>query len=179
MFVAAWLCYVIDNVLLCVCMGGSIFIFSWVFVSFFHVALLWCLYPRILCSSMSPQHVWINLVPVTVSCPAFPGPITPLTHWGSDKMAAKLRTTILNAFSWMKIYELRLRFHRSLFPRIQLTILPVTSHYLNQWWLVSWRIYASLGLNELTITKNCYSLLPWVRWYTTEYTPQFHIKNKM
>ena len=24
-----------------------------------------------------------------------------------------------------------------------------TSHYLNQWWLIYWRIYASLGLNEL------------------------------
>ena len=24
-----------------------------------------------------------------------------------------------------------------------------TSHYLNQWWLIHWRIYASLGLNEL------------------------------
>ena len=24
-----------------------------------------------------------------------------------------------------------------------------TSHYLSQWWLVYWRIYASLGLNEL------------------------------
>ena len=24
-----------------------------------------------------------------------------------------------------------------------------TSHYLNQWWLIRWRIYASLGLNEL------------------------------
>ena len=27
---------------------------------------------------------------------------------------------------------------------------PATSHYLNQWWLDHWRIYASLGLNELT-----------------------------
>ena len=27
---------------------------------------------------------------------------------------------------------------------------PGTSHYLKQWLLVSWRIYASLGLNELT-----------------------------
>ena len=26
---------------------------------------------------------------------------------------------------------------------------PATSHYLNQWWLVQRRIYASLGLNEL------------------------------
>ena len=25
-----------------------------------------------------------------------------------------------------------------------------TSHYLNQWWIVYWRIYASLGLNELS-----------------------------
>ena len=24
-----------------------------------------------------------------------------------------------------------------------------TSHYLNQWWLIYWRIYASLGLNDL------------------------------
>ena len=24
-----------------------------------------------------------------------------------------------------------------------------TSHYLNQWWFIYWRIYASLGLNEL------------------------------
>ena len=26
-----------------------------------------------------------------------------------------------------------------------------TSHYLNQWWLVYWRIYASLSLNELRL----------------------------
>ena len=26
-----------------------------------------------------------------------------------------------------------------------------SSHYLNQWWLVYWRIYASLGLNELSM----------------------------
>ena len=45
--------------------------------------------------------------------------------------------------------------------RIQLTIFQhwfrkrlgagqATSHYLNQWWLVYWRIYTSFGLNELT-----------------------------
>ena len=28
-----------------------------------------------------------------------------------------------------------------------------TSHYLNQWWLVYWRIYASLGLNELKSSR--------------------------
>ena len=33
-----------------------------------------------------------------------------------------------------------------------------TSHYLKQWWLEYWRIYALLGLNELTvytISSNC------------------------
>ena len=64
------------------------------------------------------------------------------------------------AFSWMKIYELHLRFHWSLFLGVWLRIfqhwfklwlgtVQATSHYLNQWWLVYWRIYASLGLNEL------------------------------
>ena len=29
--------------------------------------------------------------------------------------------------------------------------IQATSHYLNEWWLVYWRIYASLGLNELNM----------------------------
>ena len=87
-----------------------------------------------------------------------------LTHWGiwgRDKMAAISQTTFSNGFSWMKIYEFQLKFHWSLFLRVQLTIFQhwfrwwlgadeATSHYLNQWWLVYRRIYASLGLNELT-----------------------------
>ena len=83
-----------------------------------------------------------------------------LTHWGRYKMAAILQTTFSNAFSWMKMYELRLKFHGSLFLGVQLIITQhwcklwhgadqATSHYLNQWWLVSWCIYASLCLNEL------------------------------
>ena len=68
-----------------------------------------------------------------------------LTIWGRDKMAAILRTTFSNAFSWMKMYELHLRFRWSLFLSIQLTIFQhwfrwwlgtcqATCHYLNQWW---------------------------------------------
>ena len=56
--------------------------------------------------------------------------------------------------------EFCLGFHWSLFLRFESTILQhwfrkwlgadqATCHYLNQWWLVYWRIYASLGLNEL------------------------------
>ena len=45
-----------------------------------------------------------------------------LTHWGRDKMAAIFQTMFSNAFSWMKMHELRLRFHWRLFRRVQLTI---------------------------------------------------------
>ena len=45
-----------------------------------------------------------------------------LTHWGRDKIAAVSQTTFSNAFSWMKMFEIRLRFHWSLFLRVQLTI---------------------------------------------------------
>ena len=45
-----------------------------------------------------------------------------LTHWGWDKMAAISQTTFSTAFSWMKIYELRLSFHWNLFLRFELTI---------------------------------------------------------
>ena len=45
-----------------------------------------------------------------------------LTHWGRDNVAAIFRTTWLNAFTWIKIYEFGLRFHWSFFLRVQLTI---------------------------------------------------------
>ena len=40
-------------------------------------------------------------------------------------------------------------------PRGPISNIPdqATSHYLNQWWLNYWRIYASLGLNELKIRQ--------------------------
>ena len=99
--------------------------------------------------NVSPSSVFINSF-LYVS----------LTHWGRDKMAAISQTTFSSAFSWMKIYKFRLGFHWSLFLRVQLTIfqnwfrqwlgaVQATSHYLNQWWLVYWRIYASLGLIQL------------------------------
>ena len=47
---------------------------------------------------------------------------TNLTHWGRDRMAAIFQTTVSNGFSWMKMYEFRLKLHWSLFPRVQLTI---------------------------------------------------------
>ena len=98
-----------------------------------------------------------------------------LTCWGWDKMAAIFQMTLPNAFSWMTMLEFRLRFHWSFFPRVQLSIFQhwfrwwlgagqVTSHYLNQWWLVYWRMYALLGLNELIITIQINIQSYWLYW---------------
>ena len=56
--------------------------------------------------------------------------------------------------------EFRLGFHWDLFTWFELTIFQhwcrewlgadqTTSHYLNQWWLVYWRIYTTFCLNDL------------------------------
>ena len=47
----------------------------------------------------------------------------PLTHWGRDNMATIFQTfSNANAFSWMKIYEFRLRFHWISFLLVHLTL---------------------------------------------------------
>ena len=62
-----------------------------------------------------------------------------LTHWSRDKMVGIFQT-FLNAFSSVKMFELK--FHWSVFLRVQLTISIIGSdnglapnHHLNQWWL--------------------------------------------
>ena len=50
------------------------------------------------------------------------GSNTALTHLSLDKMSVISHTTFSNAFSWINIWEFRLKFHCCLFPRIQLTI---------------------------------------------------------
>ena len=46
----------------------------------------------------------------------------PSTHWGRDNMVAISLTTLSSAFSPKKISEIWLKFHWSLFLRVQLTI---------------------------------------------------------
>ena len=85
-------------------------------------------------------------------------------------MAAIFQMTFSNALSWMKMYKFCLKFHLHFFPGAQLTIfqhwlryllgaIQATSHYVNQWWLVYWRIYVSLGLNELKNLWNFFYLM--------------------
>ena len=45
-----------------------------------------------------------------------------LTHWGRDKMDAFSQTTFWSAFSWIEMFDLRLKFHWSLFLMVQMTI---------------------------------------------------------
>ena len=70
----------------------------------------------------------------------------------------------------MQIYQLRWNVHWTLFQRVQLTILKhwftkwldadqATVHYLNQCWVICWRIHASLGLNKLNLTSLWFSYL--------------------
>ena len=98
-----------------------------------------------------------------------------LTHCGRDKMAAIFQTTFSNAFSSMQMCEFRLRFHWNLFLRVKSTIFQhclkwwlgadqATCHQLNQWWLVHWRTYVSLGLNELKRNTDWTHWPLFVRW---------------
>ena len=90
-------------------------------------------------------------------------------------LSAKLQTISSDAFLWMKSFLFWLKFHRSLFLRVQLTI---TQHWFG-WdnglapnrrqaiiWtnagLIHWRIYAALGGDELRImglTPSCWASL--------------------
>ena len=51
-----------------------------------------------------------------------------------------------------------------------------TTHYLNQWWLVYWRIYTLLGLNELMVydwETSGETALRWCRLATRHYLSQW------
>ena len=76
-------------------------------------------------------------------------------------MAAISQTTCSNAFSWMKVFEFKIKFHWNTFLGVQLTIcqhwfrwwlgpIQVTGHFLNQCWPSSpMHIYAAPGGDEL------------------------------
>ena len=105
-------------------------------------------------------HAWCWL---SYSLRIIPDHCDGFTHLLRDKMAVISQTTFSNAFSCMKKFEFWLKFHWSLFLRVQLTI---TKHWfkwwhdglvLNRWqaiiWtnadLLLWRLYVGLGGDEL------------------------------
>ena len=110
---------------------------------------------------------------------------TPINTLRPRQMDAIAQRTFSNAFSWMNMFEFLLKFHWSLFPRVELTIFQywfrlwlgadqATSHYLNQWWLDYRRIYASLGLNELS-SGRALSKSPVITWASADSNLCWHI----
>ena len=81
---------------------------------------------KIDCIIMAPhciKYSWDLFTHMHQNCFTGSEHVVSSTHWGRDKMAAVSPTTLSNAFSWMKILEFRLKFHWSLFLRVQLTII--------------------------------------------------------
>ena len=80
-----------------------------------------------------------------------------LSHWDRDKMAAILQTTFSNAFSCLKMYELRLRFHWSLGPTNNIQALVQ---------IMAWRWPGDKLLSELMMvsffTHICVTRPQWV-----------------
>ena len=83
-----------------------------------------------------------------------------LTHWGRDKMVDISQTIFSSAFSWMKMYEFRLRFHWNLFPRVQFTIFQ---HLVL---IMAWRRQGDKPLSEPMVasllTHICVARPQWV-----------------
>ena len=78
-------------------------------------------FPTLTSPSRRQAIIWSSYGLIQEYIHALLGP-DDLTHWGRDKMDAISQTTFWSAFSWMKMFEFRLKFHWSLFLRVQLTI---------------------------------------------------------
>ena len=67
---------------------------------------------------------------------------------GRDKMDAISQTTFSSAFYWMKMFEFRLKFHRSLFLSVQLTICWHFNNMLALVQTMAWRSPGDKPLSE-------------------------------
>ena len=92
---------------------------------------------------------------------------------GRDKMVAISQATFSTAFCWMKMYEFRINFHRSLFLRVQLTI---SQHWLAP--VMAWRRSGDKPLSQpmlvsllthICVTRpqsvKTYCSLYWFEWW--------------
>ena len=81
-----------------------------------------------------------------------------LTHWGRDKMAAVSQIMFSNAFSWMKMFEFRLKFHWSLFLRVQLTIFIVPSRRQAIIWTNDGKLTDAYMRHSASMRYMCYNM---------------------
>ena len=88
-----------------------------------------------------------------------------LTHWGRDKMAAMYHTAFSNAFSWMKMFKFRLRFHWSFFLKGPINNIPALVQ------IMAWRRPGDKPLPEPMmvnlLTHICVTRPQWVNKTTT------------
>ena len=67
-------------------------------------------------------YIMNQMCMLIISVVLIPGNICILLNTGQGEVAILFPMTFSNAFSWMKMYKFRLRFHWSFFPRAKLTI---------------------------------------------------------
>ena len=83
-----------------------------------------------------------------------------LTNWGRDKMAGVFSGDVFKCIFMNENIWISIKISLKLVPKGSINNIPALvqimawrrrgdNHFLNLWWLVYWRIYASLGLNEL------------------------------
>ena len=137
--------------------------FTVMIIRYFTIIMLWCYVIRLLVDKLHGGPIvnsHVNFFFKIQSSAVITWCSIPCYYIQQDKTAVFFQTTFSIAFPMVKIYAFRLRICWSLFLRFQLTIFQhrfrlwlgtglVTTHCLNQWWLVYWCIYASLGLSEL------------------------------
>ena len=83
-----------------------------------------------------------------------------LTHWGRDKMDALFQTTFSNGFSWMKMYEFRLKISLKFVPKGLINNIPSLVH------IMAWRRPGDKPLSEPMVvclpTHICVTRPQWV-----------------
>ena len=102
---------------------------------------------------------------------------SPLSHWGRDKMDAVSQTMFSNAFSWIEMYESRLKFHWSLFLRFQLTVFP---HWFRYWLgaVPATSHYSVFQLHvQFSVRKHYFLMIGAHLWLTSYWlAPGYHIQ---
>ena len=85
-------------------------------IGFYHTL---CLYNEMCSNNWSVWYSYYCIFKVLITTE-----LSDLTHWGRDKMDANSQTIFSNAFSWMKMFQLRLKVHWSLFPKGPINTIP-------------------------------------------------------
>ena len=104
-----------------------------------------------------------------------------LTRWGRDKIAAISQTTFFKCIFLNENVWISLKIWLKCVPKVPINNIPAlaTSHYLNQWWLVYWRIYASLVLNADLSIGNKHQCKILAKKKSKKYkSKKMHVKNR-